>query len=164
MAAQSKKSKNSLILLLSVLALVIVAVLFLVLRSSKANTTTKNSVAKETAKPVVQQKPVTSQTVSSEPVNRNLLSVKSGPKKGEVTLSWTRYYSDYGKYGIVYRNAPGKYMYGVLNAGSSSSQSNTYSYTIGALKSGTKYYFAIEISQTNSKKAYVSPEVSIVAP
>jgi hypothetical protein len=158
MAARTKKSKNSLILLLSVLALVIVAVLFLVLRSSKANTTTKNNVAKETAKPVV------SQNVGSGPVNRNLLSVKSGPKKGEVTLSWTRYYSDYGKYGIVYRNAPGKYTYGVLNAGNSSSQSNTYTYVVGSLKSGTKYYFAIQVQQTNSKNTYVSPEVSVVAP
>jgi hypothetical protein len=157
--AAHKKSKSSLYLLV---LLVLVAVLIIVFYA-KSNLGGTSSPT-PTAKPATSENVATPVSAISGPIGRNLLSIKSGPKTGEVMLSWTRYYSDYGTYSIVYRIDPGKYEFSVLNAGSSSSKSNTYSYVVGSLKPGTKYYFAIEILQTNSKSVYVTPEVSIVAP
>lgn len=97
------------------------------------------------------------------PVGRNLLTVKQGPKKGEVTLSWVRYFPDTEKYHIVYGIVPGKYIYGLLNAIDTTPQDNNYSHVIGSLSSGTRYYFALE-PQRSGQAIYATTEVSIVAP
>jgi hypothetical protein len=101
--------------------------------------------------------------VTAGPVGRNLLTAKAGPKKGQVTLSWTRYYPDTEKYSIVYGLSPGVYAYGMLNAIDTTPQDNQYSYVIGALNSGKRYYFAL-IPQRSGAGTYVTSEVSIVAP
>lgn len=164
MAARRKRSKTSLYVVLAVIVVVLL-VLYFFIKSNSVNLKTGITPV-PTTKPATSQNVITQSQVGARngPISRNLLSVKSGPKTGEVTLSWTRYYSDDGNYSIVYRINPGKYVFSALNAGSSSSKSNTYSYVIGSLKPGTKYYFALEIPQTNSKGAYVSPEISVVAP
>lgn len=97
------------------------------------------------------------------PVGRNLLSAKPGPKTGQVTLGWTRYYPDTEKYHIVYGLVPGKYIFGALNAIDTTPQDSNYSYVVGALSSGTRYYFALE-PQRNGIPIYTTAEVSVVAP
>lgn len=109
--------------------------------------------------------PASSTTVigTAGPVGRNLLVAKPGPKKGQVTLSWTRYYPDTEKYGVVYGLLPGKYVYGVLNAVATVAQVSNYSYTVGSLSSGKRYYFALE-PQRSGTGIYITSEVSVVAP
>ncbi|HKB88634.1 MAG TPA: fibronectin type III domain-containing protein [Patescibacteria group bacterium] len=97
------------------------------------------------------------------PVGRNQLTAKAGPKKGQVTLSWVRYYPDTEKYSVVYGLMPGKYAFGVLNAVNTMPQTSNYSYTVGSLNSGTRYYFALE-PQRNGTAIYATSEVSVVAP
>jgi hypothetical protein len=101
--------------------------------------------------------------VTAGPVGRNLLIAKAGPKKGHVTLSWTRFYPDTEKYNVVYGLKPGVYSYGLLNAIDTTPQDSNYSYVIGALNSGTRYYFAL-IPQRSGNGTYVTSEVSVVAP
>lgn len=101
--------------------------------------------------------------VTSGPVGRNLLIGKPGPKKGEVTLNWTRFFPDTEKYHVVYGTTPGKYSYGLLNAVDTTPQDNNYSATIGSLSSGQRYYFALE-PQRGGTAIYISSEVSVVAP
>jgi len=101
--------------------------------------------------------------VTAGPVGRNLLTAKVGPKKGQVTLNWTRYYPDTEKYNVVYGLKPGVYSYGLLNAIDTTPQDSNYSYVIGALNSGTRYYFAL-IPQRSGNGTYVTSEVSVVAP
>jgi len=101
--------------------------------------------------------------VTAGPVGRNLLNVKAGPKTGQVTLNWTRFYADTEKYNIVYGLKPGSYSYGLLNAIDTTPQDNLYSYVIGSLNSGTRYYFAL-IPQRSGTGTYVTSEVSVVAP
>lgn len=98
----------------------------------------------------------------SGPVGRNLLWAKAGPKSGQVTLNWTRYFPDTEKYHVVYGTWPGKYAYGVLNAVDATPQDNNYTYTIGSLKPGVRYYFAL-VPQRNGTGTYVTPEVSVVS-
>jgi len=78
------------------------------------------------------------------PVGRNLLTAKAGPKTGQVTLNWTRFYPDTEKYHIVYGTKPGVYSYGLLNAVDTTPGDNNYSIVIGSLSSGTRYYFALD--------------------
>jgi hypothetical protein len=101
--------------------------------------------------------------VTAGPVGRNLLTVKAGPKKGQATLSWTRFYKDTEKYNVVYGTKPGVYSYGLLNAIDTTPQDNQYLYVIGSLSSGTRYYFAL-IPQRSGTGTYVTSEVSVVAP
>jgi hypothetical protein len=156
--AARKKSKSSLYLyiLLAVLAVLLIVYVAMSKTGGFGKVTPTPS-----PKPTAVTVPVGAVSGS---IGRNLLTATSGPKSGEVTLSWTRYYSDHGMYSILYRVNPGKYAYGVLNAVNSVSTSNTFSYVVSSLKPGTKYYFALEIPQTNSKVVYVTPEVSVVAP
>jgi hypothetical protein len=97
------------------------------------------------------------------PVGRNQLVAKPGPKPGQVTLNWTRYFPDTEKYHIIYGITPGKYIYGMLNAIDTTPQDNNYSVVISALNSGTRYYFSIE-PQRNGTAIYAAAEVSQVAP
>lgn len=101
--------------------------------------------------------------VTGGPIGRNFLQAKAGQKKGEVILSWKRYSPDADKYHIVYGLTPGKYLYGVLNAIDVTPQDNDYSYTIKALSSGTRYYFALE-PQRSGQAIYTTAEVSVVVP
>lgn len=96
------------------------------------------------------------------PVGRNMLWAKVGPKSGQVTLNWTRFFPDTEKYHIVYGLMPGNYLYGVLNAVDATPQDNDYSYTVGSLNPGTRYYFAL-IPQRSGTGIYVTPEVSVVS-
>ncbi len=97
------------------------------------------------------------------PVGRNMLVAKAGPKKGQVTLNWVRFFPDTERYSIVYGTAPGVYSYGFLNAIDTTPQDNNYSFVINNLTSGTRYYFALD-PQRNGTGIYVTSEVSTVAP
>jgi len=97
------------------------------------------------------------------PVGRNMLVAKAGPKKGQVTLNWSRFFPDTEKYSIVYGTMPGVYSYGFLNAIDTTPQDNNYSFVISNLNSGTRYYFALD-PQRNGTGIYISSEVSTVAP
>jgi len=99
---------------------------------------------------------------SAGPVGRNILWAKAGPLSGQVTLNWTRYFPDTETYHIVYGRWPGKYIYGVLNARDTTPQDNNYSFTIGSLSPGARYYFAL-VPQRSGTGIYVSPEVSVVS-
>ncbi len=101
--------------------------------------------------------------VTAGPIGRNQLVVKAGPKKGQVSLNWIRFFPDTEKYNVVYGIKPGVYSYGLLNAVDTTPQDNQYSYIISSLQSGTRYYFAL-IPQRSGNGTYVTSEVSIVAP
>lgn len=96
------------------------------------------------------------------PVGRNVLRAKPGPKKGEVTLKWTRFFPDTELYNIVYGTKPGQYQYGVLDAKDTTPQDNDYDFTVGGLASGKRYYFALA-PQRSGQAMYVTSEVSAVA-
>lgn len=96
------------------------------------------------------------------PVGRNLLWAKAGPLSGQITLNWTRYFPDTEKYHIVYGLRPGKYIYGVLNAKDTTPQDNNYTFTIGSLSPGARYYFAL-VPQRSGTGIYVTSEVSAVS-
>lgn len=97
------------------------------------------------------------------PVGRNMLVAKAGPKKGQVTLNWVRFFPDTEKYSIVYGTLPGVYSFGFVNAVDATPQDNNYSFVVSALTSGKRYYFALD-PQRNGTGIYVTSEVSVVAP
>ncbi len=98
------------------------------------------------------------------PVGRNLLSAKPGPKSGQVILSWKRFFSDTQGYNLVYGEKPGKYTYGVLGAVTVNDSTMNFSYTVGSLKSGRRYYFAlIPMRASLGGGIYTTSEVSTVA-
>ena len=101
-------------------------------------------------------------TGSSGPIGRNLLIAKSGPKSGQVTLSWRRINPDTEAYNVVYGVIPGKYIYGAMNAVTTTPQNNQYSYVVDKLQSGKKYYFAL-IPQRSGTTTYTTTEVTAVA-
>ncbi len=97
------------------------------------------------------------------PIGRNLLTAKTGSKKGTVDLAWKRFFNDTQLFNIVYGVVPGQYIYGVLGARDSTPQDlGTYTFTVGALQSGKRYYFAL-VPQRSDTGQYVTPWVSAVA-
>jgi hypothetical protein len=100
---------------------------------------------------------------TSGPYGRNLLSAVSGPNKGQVTLNWKRFHPDTDAYTIVYGPKPGMYLWGVVNAKDASNPNDSdFSFNIGNLNPGGRYYFAI-IPQVQGSGRYISAEVSQVA-
>lgn len=99
------------------------------------------------------------------PIGRNNLIAKPGSKKGTVNLAWKRFFNDTQLYNIVYGFQPGNYIYGVLNAiDTTPSDLGTYTYTVGALQSGRRYYFALVPSRPSfGGGIYVTSEVSTLA-
>jgi len=70
------------------------------------------------------------------PVGKQMLKAVSGPRAGEVTLSWQPADSA-DNYHLVYGRQLGKFEYGALNLG------NIASFTVGHLTPGATYYFAL---------------------
>lgn len=97
------------------------------------------------------------------PVGRNMLVGKPGPKSGQVTLSWVRFFPDTEKYSIVYGILPGVYTFGYLNAIDTTPQDNNYSFVISSLTPGKRYYFALD-PQRSGTGIYITAEISVVAP
>jgi hypothetical protein len=97
------------------------------------------------------------------PIGRNSLVAKTGAKSGTVDLTWKRFFNDTQLYSIVYGLQPGKFIYGVLNAvDTTPADVGNYTYTIGALRPGVRYYFAL-VPQRNGQAIYVSTQTSAVA-
>jgi len=74
--------------------------------------------------------------------------------KGEVILSWI----DNGtadKYDVVYGTKPGNYVYGFQGMPFTMNSKNTF--TVGALNSGTTYYFALVTERNNSVISWSDP-------
>ncbi len=105
----------------------------------------------------------TSVVSTSGPVGRNALVAKAGPASGKVTLYWNEFFADASGWHVVYGTLPGMYQYGVINAVSATPGVLSYSYTVGALVSGQRYYFAIAPVR-NGSAIYITAEVSAVAP
>ncbi|SRR5258708_5448807 len=85
---------------------------------------------------------------------------------GSVVLAWTRTSDTTDNYHITYGLQPGNYIYGVINALGANridSIGTVYSFKVGALSSGTRYYFAL-VPTRNGQAAGITAEVSIVAP
>ncbi|HSW90037.1 MAG TPA: hypothetical protein VLH19_04155 [Patescibacteria group bacterium] len=97
------------------------------------------------------------------PVGRNLLRGTPGPMSGEITLNWKRFYPDTEAYSIVYGLQPGVYIYGAIDAVTTQPQTNNYSFTIRGLRSGTRYYAALQPRRSGGNRTYVTSEVSVVA-
>jgi fibronectin type 3 domain-containing protein len=95
--------------------------------------------------------------IKSKGVGLHQLSVKPGSNKGEVVLEWKPAFGNVTNYDIVYGTEPGKFQYGALNVG------NTTSYTVKALKPGEKYYFAL-VPVKDGKAQYITAQVSGEAP
>lgn len=84
-----------------------------------------------------------------------MLSASSGPKVGEVTLRFL-HKEDVDTYHVVYGTSAGKYQYGALNIG------KTTSFTVSRLTPGSRYYFAI-VPVKGDRALYTSDPVSAVA-
>lgn len=98
------------------------------------------------------------------PIGRNMLTAKKGPKSGEVTLTWNKFFADTEGYNVVYGLLPGKYIYGAIDAVKVTNGSQkAFSYTVGSLKSGTRYYFALVPKRANVGGTYITSEVSTTA-
>lgn len=95
------------------------------------------------------------------PYGQRGLTASQGPAMGEVTLTWHKIYPDVNNYHVTYGLQPGKYIYGAQNVGDA--VNGVKSFTVGHLKSGTRYYFAITPSR-GGQSLYDSAEVSQVAP
>ena len=86
-------------------------------------------------------------------------TAQPGTAPGTVQLIWT----DNGsaqKYDVVYGTTPGAYVYGVENVPFNPNMTNVF--TIGALKSGTPYYFEL-VSEKNGSIILWSSPVSALA-
>jgi hypothetical protein len=86
-------------------------------------------------------------------------TAQTGTTPGTVQLSWT----DNGsaqKYDVVYGTTPGSYIYGVENVPFNPNMDNSFS--IGALSSGTTYYFEL-VSERNGSIVLWSNPVSALA-
>jgi hypothetical protein len=97
---------------------------------------------------------------TSGPYGQRHLMAVSGPGIGQVTLTWQRLYPGGDTYHITYGLQPGKYIYGAQNIGSAPNGNN--SFTVGALASGVRYYFAV-VPSHGGVSIYDSAEVSTVA-
>ena len=100
---------------------------------------------------------------SAGPIGRNGLTAKKGLKSGEVFLTWNKYFADTDGYSIVYGEFPGKYIYGAVNAVKVVGSQTQFSFTVGALRSGKRYYFALVPSRASIGGTYVTTEASMVA-
>lgn len=161
MAARSKKSNNSSLLALAVIALLVVGGYF-VLSSRNTNTTvnpTNSPTSKTSAKPTaVKTQTAVAQAAVSGPVGRNGLRAYAGPGVGQVTLEWQRYAIDGENYTVHYGTVSGKYNYQADHIGYIST------YTVKGLTPGTKYYFALEGFRSGNTSAGWDGEVSATAP
>lgn len=99
--------------------------------------------------------PVTTVISTSGPVGKPRLSVRSGPRVGEVTLSW-QHVDSAEDYHLVYGRTLGKYEYGALNIG------KVDRFIVRSLQPGTTYYFAI-IPIFNNRPLYTTEAVKGVA-
>lgn len=99
------------------------------------------------------------------PIGRNGLTAKSGPKAGQISLTWNKVFEDTQGYSIVYGTTPGKYVYGAVNAVTVNSSTDThFSFTVGSLKSGQKYYLALIPNRSSfGGGIYTTAEVSATA-
>lgn len=111
--------------------------------------------------------PVAAEATSSNPVAPPItnhlpeygFTAQTGMTPGTVQLNWT----DNGsaqKYDIVYGKTPGSYIYGVENVPFNPNMDNEF--TIGALQSGTPYYFEL-VSERNGSIILWSNPVTATA-
>lgn len=105
---------------------------------------------------------VTTVATPSGPIGRNALIATAGAKSGEVKLNWHRFFPDSDGWHLVYSTQPGKWQYGALNIAKTVASQSDYTYTVGALKPGQRYYFAL-VPIRGGQAQYISSEVSIVA-
>lgn len=97
-------------------------------------------------------KPQTVQAADGGPAGKFMLKAVSGPKMGEVTLTWIDADSA-DNYHLVYGTDSKKMQYGALNIGTNNV------YTVGMLNPGAKYYFAL-VPVMDNKALYTSEWVS----
>jgi len=111
----------------------------------------------EPVKAVTKITPVTttSAVITAGPAGKHRLVANTGPKSGEVTLTW-RHVDDANNYHLVYGTEPGKYKYGQLNIGW------VTSYTVRRLVAGKAYYFAL-VPVKNDVALYTSDQVMTAA-
>lgn len=83
---------------------------------------------------------------------------KSGPKKGQVTLTWNLS-TNVDRYHLVYGLSSGNYQYGARRIGNE----NSWTYTVGSLESGRRYYFKLSTNCGGTPTPSYSKEVSGVA-
>lgn len=99
--------------------------------------------------------PASVSAAESGPVGKLMFRAASGPKAGEVTLTWVDGDSA-DQYHLVYGTSSKNMQYGALNIG----MNNVY--TVGKLTPGTKYYFAL-VPVMNNMAMYTSEWVAAVA-
>lgn len=116
----------------------------------------------QVSKPEAKVPVSTKQVVTGSVVGKQWLKAISGPKAGEVTLSW-RHADSAENYHLVYGTAPGKYQYGALNIGLVNKM------TVRSLVPGKTYYFAlvplvanVPLYTTGSVAAQAKSDVEIV--
>lgn len=110
--------------------------------------------------PVAQAAAVSTPVASTGgPVSDYVFSAKTGMTSGTIDLMWIDR-DTASKYAILYGTEPGKYTFGVQPIAEIPNQS--MSFTVGALQSGKRYYFAL-IAENSGKTAYTTSAVSAVA-
>ncbi len=97
-------------------------------------------------------KPPSVQAAENGPAGKIMLRAASGPKAGQVTLTWVDVDSA-DNYHLVYGISSTQMQYGALNIG----KSNVY--TVEKLNPATKYYFAL-VPVMNNMAMYTSEWVS----
>lgn len=97
------------------------------------------------------------------PYGSRQLSAVAGPASGQVTLKWMSVLPNTSNFSVVYGTRPGVYTYGALNIAPGVTPRSWASYTVGFLKPGQRYYFAV-VPMQNGTGIYYTGEVSQVAP
>ena len=93
--------------------------------------------------------------------NRALVAV-TDPAKGQVKLTWKSILAATDGFSVAYGTKPGVYQYGALNVVNGATLGGSYTFTVGALSPGQRYYFAV-IPMQGGQALYSSGEVSQVA-
>ncbi len=100
---------------------------------------------------------------SAGPFGKRALTAVTGPAKGQVTLTWRSVLPTTNDFSIVYGTQPGAYQYGALNVlNGGVTNGGLYTFTVGALNPGQRYYFAV-VPMQGGQPLYSSGEVSQVA-
>lgn len=108
-----------------------------------------------TEKPVVKTSVPVSTVMSSGPVGKQMLKAVTGPRIGQVTLSW-RHADTADNYHLVYGTEHGKFQYGALNIG------KITSFTVKYLVPGKTYHFAL-VPVANGQALYTTDQVMVPA-
>lgn len=111
-----------------------------------------------------QESPANQRAFGSGPVGAYSLSASPGPNPGQVILTWKQARSDVQNFHIVYGTSPNNFQYGSLNIDGNLAVGKSISFTVGYLKPGTKYFFALSPLASGTALPYTFQVTSLPKP